>query len=161
MIKSIFAVDYNGGLGNRGSLPWPRNKEDMAWFVKNTHRNHVIMGRKSWEDKHIKKPFKDRSVWVASNTLQHSPHCTIISGDINEKILQIQNSDPESDVFITGGRDLLESTKNIVEEVYVTYIHGNYFSDVRLNVSSYLRGFRIKTVIPAKTCSFCIYQPVF
>lgn len=161
MIKAIFAVDLNGGIGNRGTLPWPRNKEDMHWFVKNTRNNHIIMGRKSWEDKHLKKPMKDRTVWIASNTLTHSPYCNIISGDINSKILAIQESDPSKDVFITGGLELLESTKNIVEEVYITFIRGNYFSDVRVNLAKYLRGFRIKTVIPGETCTFCIYKPIF
>lgn len=48
MIKAIFAVDYWGGMGFNGSLPWPTHKEDFQYFKDHTINNIVIMGdRKS------------------------------------------------------------------------------------------------------------------
>ena len=36
MIAAIFAVDSQGGLGKNGTLPWPKDKEDLKWFKNNT-----------------------------------------------------------------------------------------------------------------------------
>ena len=43
------------GIGNNGTLPWPRLSKDMAHFVDKTKTapegmvNAVIMGRKTWD----------------------------------------------------------------------------------------------------------------
>ena len=45
MIKAIMAVDDDGGVSKRGSMPWPKNSNDLKWFKKYTLNNVVIMGR--------------------------------------------------------------------------------------------------------------------
>ena len=51
----IVAADKNGGIGNKGTLPWPPIKGDMMFFKKSTtetkhpsQQNAVIMGRKTY-----------------------------------------------------------------------------------------------------------------
>ena len=46
MINAIFAVDYNGGMGFNGTLPWPHNPEDLANFKSTTEQQVVVMGRR-------------------------------------------------------------------------------------------------------------------
>ena len=56
MICTIFATDQMGTFGNRGTLPWPMDAEDMAWFREHTIDQIVVMGRKTWDDPKMKKP---------------------------------------------------------------------------------------------------------
>ena len=48
MLKAIMAVDDNGGVSRSGSMPWPKNSNDLKWFKKNTINNLVIMGKLTW-----------------------------------------------------------------------------------------------------------------
>lgn len=45
----IAAVAPNGAIGINGKLPWPKVKEDLAWFKKVTLGHTIIMGRKTWD----------------------------------------------------------------------------------------------------------------
>jgi dihydrofolate reductase len=54
MICTIFATDQMGTFGNRGTLPWPIDPEDMAWFREHTLNQIVIMGRNTWNDPKMK-----------------------------------------------------------------------------------------------------------
>ena len=37
MIKAIMAVDDDGGVSKRGSMPWPKNSNDLRNGLKNIH----------------------------------------------------------------------------------------------------------------------------
>ena len=50
MISSIFAIDASGGIGKDGSLPWPKDSEDLKWFRHNTTGDIVVMGKNTWMD---------------------------------------------------------------------------------------------------------------
>ena len=39
MIKAIMAVDDDGGVSKNGSMPWPKNLNDLKWFKNNTLNN--------------------------------------------------------------------------------------------------------------------------
>ena len=67
MINAIFAVDYNGGMGINGTLPWPHNAEDLAHFKRLTTDKVVVAGRRTWDDPKMPKPLPNRTVYVATN----------------------------------------------------------------------------------------------
>ena len=50
MICSILASTNLGGIGNRGTLPWPKHPQDMIWFKEHTENQIVVMGRNTWDD---------------------------------------------------------------------------------------------------------------
>jgi dihydrofolate reductase len=81
----IVAATRTMGIGNKGQLPWPMLKQEMAYFARITKRvpsspvaesgsgtdarNIVIMGRRTWESIPPKfRPLKDRLNVVLSRS---------------------------------------------------------------------------------------------
>ena len=60
MLKAIMAVDDNGGVSRFGSMPWPKNTDDLKWFKSNTLNQVVIMGRLTWIDSKMPTPLSNR-----------------------------------------------------------------------------------------------------
>ena len=48
-MKAILAADTDWGIGKDGTMPWPHNSDDLAWFKECTIDSTVIMGRKTWD----------------------------------------------------------------------------------------------------------------
>ena len=88
MINALFAVDYYGGMGQNGSLPWPHNAEDLSRFQKLTDGHVVVMGRRSWDDPRMPKPLKGRTVYVAST--RPTTYAGVISGNLVEEISAVR-----------------------------------------------------------------------
>jgi len=163
MICTIFATDQIGTFGNRGTLPWPMNPEDMAWFKEHTHNQIVIMGRRTWDDPKFKKPLPDRINYVVSskpiigyNTVRR------INGDIKTEIKNIQLLYPNKNVFILGGPDLITECKDLIDYAYITHRKGAAFSDVRIDLRAFMVGMRITSSRPStdKMLNFSIYKNV-
>lgn len=161
MIISILASTNTGGIGNRGTLPWPHNKEDLSWFAKHTTNNIVIMGRKTWDDPKMPKPLPNRINYVVSSRHVEKEYQHLIRwipGELESSILQIQKENPDKDVYVIGGKQIYEETANIVDRVILTRIKGNYWADTRINLERYLAAFRIKSVKPSPTCTYEIWD---
>lgn len=161
MIISILASTNTGGIGNRGTLPWPHNKEDLAWFKKHTEGHIVVMGRNTWEDPKMPKPLPNRTNYVVSSThvdRQYQHLVRWIPSDPVESILQIQKDNADKDVYIIGGKQLYEATSNIVDCVVLTRMKGNYWCDTRVQLDRYLAPFRIKSVTPSTNCTYEIWD---
>lgn len=161
MICSILACTPSGGIGNRGSLPWPKNPSDMSWFRKWTLDQIVVMGRNTWDDPMMPKPLPDRVNFVFTNKDLHNLDARRLQGDVNEQLLDVRNRFPDKNIFIIGGKQLYEQTENAVERVYLTRMNGNYFADTRLDLNKYLSCFRLKTVKPGEDCTYEIWDRDF
>lgn len=157
MIISILASTSLGGIGNRGTLPWSHNKEDMKWFAQHTTGNIVVMGRNTWEDPKMPKPLPNRDNYVVSSrhvAQQYQHLVKWIPGNPVNSILQIQKDNPTKDVYIIGGKQLYEATDSIVQRVYLTRIKGNWFTDTRVQLEKMLACFQIKSVSPGNNCTY-------
>lgn len=157
MICSILAATNQGGIGNHGTLPWPKNTQDLAWFKEHTENQIVIMGRRTWEDPKMPKPLPNRINYVVSSThvdqkYQHLVHW--ISGDAIANIKQIQKENSKKDVYVIGGRQLYEASEPLVERVYLTRMKGAWFADTRIELERYLACFRIYGVRPGANCTY-------
>lgn len=157
MIISIFASTNTGGIGNRGTLPWPKHKEDFAWFKRHTEGQIVVMGRKTWEDPKMPKPLPNRANYVVSShhverSYQHLVHW--IPGNAKENILQIQKDNPTKNVYIIGGQMLYEETADIAQRILLTRMKANWWTDTRLNLERMLACFQIKSVTPGEDCTY-------
>ncbi len=161
MINAIFAVDFNGGMGFNGTLPWPHNKEDMTNFYNTTVNQVVVMGRRTWDDPKMPKPLSDRTVYVATHRPVHQAGA--ISGDIVQELLRIEQQHSDKQIFVIGGTKLLEAAKPLLDRVYVSYFRGAYRSDVRLNVKEFLVGFKPRraTVSQDLVTTFTVYESIF
>ena len=164
MIISILASTNTGGIGNRGTLPWPHNKEDMKWFANHTTNNIVVMGRNTWEDPKMPKPLPNRINYVVSSKhvdKQYQHQVRWIPGSPAESILQIQKDNPSKDLYIIGGRQLYEATEDIVQRVLLTRIKGNYWTDTRVQLDRMLACFQIKSVSPGRDCTYETWDRTF
>jgi dihydrofolate reductase len=161
MINAIFAVDFNGGMGFNGSLPWPHNAEDLQHFKNLTTGHVVVCGRRTWDDPKMPKPLPNRTVYVAT----HRPvtYAQPFSGDIESKLLEIELSNSGKDIFVIGGVELLQLSRPVLDRIYLTHIKGSYRSDTRIHVKEYLAGF-----VPVRAhvsrdfnSTFTVYDPIF
>lgn len=160
MIISILASTNTGGIGNRGTLPWPHNKEDMQWFKKHTEGHVVVMGRNTWDDPKMPKPLPDRVNCIVSNRPLMNYQVRRLHGDVNNEIRTLANAFSDKNIFVIGGQSLYESTNDLIERVYLTRMKGNYWCDTRINLERYLNCFQIKTVIPGNDCTYEIWDRV-
>jgi dihydrofolate reductase len=161
MINAIFAVDFNGGMGFNGSLPWPHNAEDLQHFKDLTTGHVVVCGRRTWDDPKMPKPLPNRTVYVAT----HRPvsYAMPFSGDIKEKLLAIEQQHPNKKVFVIGGVELLQESRPLLDRIYVTHIKGSYRSDTRIFVKEFLAGYTPvrATVSRDFNSTFTVYDPIF
>lgn len=163
MICSILAATSLGGIGNRGTLPWPHNKEDMKWFAQHTTNQIVVMGRNTWEDPKMPKPLPDRVNYVVSShhvAQQYQHLVRWIPSNPIDNIKQIQKSNPTKNVYIIGGKQLYETTEPLIERVYLTRIKSNYWCDTQISLERYLNCFRIYSVSPGSNCTYEIWNRV-
>jgi dihydrofolate reductase len=160
MIASFFSVDQKGGLGNKGSLPWPNDPEDMKWFKETTKDHIVVMGRRTWDDPKMPKPLPNRINAVITN--RYIPGVHNIKGDIVEGIKRLRDYWPNKNIFIIGGAELIEQTKDLCDFAYIAHRKGAYYTDVRVNIDRYLSGMRIMSSCPStdKNINFCTYKNI-
>jgi dihydrofolate reductase len=163
MIKAIFAVDHWGGMGFKGSLPWPHHSEDLQYFKEQTQGQIVIMGRKTWDDPKLPKPLPGRTTYVVT----HRPifgydNVRTIKGDIAASVRSIAENNTNKTVWIIGGPQLLVDTKDLVEEAYITHFKGQYRTDVQLDLRKYLSLFQARSAGPSsdKKCIWMTYKNI-
>jgi dihydrofolate reductase len=163
MICTIFATDQMGTFGNRGTLPWPMDPEDMSWFREHTLNQIVIMGRRTWDDSKMKKPLPDRvNCVVSSKPITGFPTVRRLHGDYKKQIQELQILFPTKNIFILGGPDLIMDCKDLIDYAYVTHRKGAAFSDVRIDLRAFMVGMRIISSRPStdKMLNFSIYKNI-
>lgn len=140
MIKAIFAIDSNGGLGKDGTLPWPKNSEDLKWFKKHTYGNTVVMGGNTWRDPLMPKPLPGRTNIVVTSGDIDILKVIPISNDWKD-FIQKYDRENEGDVYIIGGASILMQSKDIIDEVILTRFNKSYNCDIKIDIDNFLSGF--------------------
>jgi dihydrofolate reductase len=162
MINALFAVDYYGGMGNNGTLPWPHNAADLGNFKKLTEGQVVVMGRRTWDDPKMPKPLPGRITYVATNR-KHVFHTATINGDIKEEILKLEQLHSDKIIWVIGGVDLLEQCEGIFDRLYLTHFKGSYKVDTKLNLKQFLSGWSpVEATAPAgENFTLVVYENLF
>jgi dihydrofolate reductase len=161
MIRSIFSVDQRGGLGNKGSLPWANDPEDMAWFKQATEGQVVVMGRRTWDDPKMPKPLPNRTC-VVFTSQTYLPNAHVVNGDPATVIPALKEIYKHKDIWIIGGVDLLIQTKDFCDEMWIAHRKGSYYADVRMDMYRYLNSTRITSSCPneKRTINWCTYKNI-
>ena len=161
MIRSIFSVDQRGGLGNKGTLPWPNDSQDMQWFREATQGAVVVMGRRTWDDPKFPKPLPNRTCVVLTSK-KFIPHAHVMSGDIPQVMASLKDIYRGKHIGIIGGADLLMQTKDYCDEMFIAHRKGSYYTDVRLDIGKYLSSTRIMSSAPNanRTINWCTYRNI-
>ena len=127
MIRAILACDEDGGVSKDGTIPWPKNTKDLAWFKKNTSNSTVVMGSKTWTDPLMPWPLPNRKNVLVTSRKEDFPGAdAYIRGDLCSEIEKLSKEDR---VWIIGGANVFEQTLEIVEELYLSRITGKYECD--------------------------------
>ena len=135
------AVDEEWGFSKNGTMPWPKNTEDLQHFKTTTKNNVVVMGRLTWDDPFMPTPLKNRiNILVTSKSAELYPGADrYISGDLIKNIKNInkeyENKDflKNKDVFIIGGANLIFQVIDIIDIFLITHIKGAYNCDKKLD----------------------------
>lgn len=132
-MKAIFAVDANFGIGKNGTLPWPKNKDDFAWFREHTLGKTIVMGRRTWDDPAFPKPLPNRTnIVVTSRPIDIEGVITVNDlGDIPE------------DAVVIGGSNLINSLADRIDTIYLTRFDKDYECDVFVDLTKLLDNFTI------------------
>ena len=124
-LKLIVGVDNQNGIGLNNTLPW-YNKEDLKYFSKVTKgegNNVIIMGSNTWKSL-PKKPLPKRlNVILSKNSAFNGENIKTIS-DFNISLFKDYD-----EVWIIGGESVYKQFINIVDEIHITKINGNYNCD--------------------------------
>jgi len=158
MINAIFATDSYGGIGFRGTLPWPHNSEDLTHFKTITTNHIVVMGRNTWDDPKMPKPLPNRINIVLTSKSIPMPGVITISSNIEDRIKKIQAEFPTKDIFVIGGKQVLESTKHLLDRIYLTRMKGSYNIDTKIDLRKFLLGFQTVSCKPGNNCTYEVLQ---
>lgn len=161
MIIGLFAVDDNGGIGNKGGMPWPPNKEDFKWFKETTLNQIVVMGSTTWVSPDMPKPLPKRiNVVFSSNPNKIDRAHIVFEGNIVEKLQYLNTDYPEENVFVIGGVNILLQAKPALDKLYITRIRGIYEADTQINLLSFLEGFTLTNTRDLGSCKVEEYEAI-
>ena len=153
MIAALFAVDSVGGIGWKGSMPWPHNPDDMKWFKDTTQSQIVVMGRRTWDSPDMPSPLPGRVNVLFTQNFIPRDDIEQIRGDVCNALESIKHSNKKKNIFVIGGANLLEQSRPVLERIYLTRIPGEYLSDVKLDVAKFLEGMSLHQTINLGTCT--------
>jgi len=160
VIKAILAADDKGGVGKKGTMPWPHNAKDLNWFQKNTKKNIVIMGRSTWTDPNMPTPLVERiNVLVTNQNTKHYPGADIyIKGDLINSLKKIEEKYPNKILWAIGGPFIINQIFSIIKEFYLTRIYGDYNCDTYLDINLIKKEMKLNKYIECdSTCHFEIW----
>lgn len=152
MIAALFAVDEVGGMGFKGQLSWPHNKEDMTWFKTQTQGQIVVMGRRTWDSPDMPKPLPGRFNVIFTNNFFDIDEVEQVRGDVCEALKALKTHHKKKKIFVIGGPNLLLQSKPVLEKVFVTRIKGEFIHDTYINVDDFLDGMTLVNKINLGSC---------
>jgi dihydrofolate reductase len=136
-LTSIVAVNREGIIGCRNSLPW-RVKSDLAFFKSMTSNNVVLMGRKTHDS--LGRCLPNRHNIVLSkqfHLFEDKPDCVLREG-IVEGIAEAELAPSRfSEIFVIGGSTMYSQFHDIVDRYLITIVDksvtdGDAFFDLSL-----------------------------
>ena len=147
-MKAIFAIDAAGGIGKQGTLPWPKNKQDFAWFKEHTLGQTIVMGRRTWDDPAFPKPLPHRTNIVITSTPIDIEGVTVVKSI----------HDAPADAFVIGGAGLIQSVIDQVDTIYLTRFPDDYGCDVKVDIDKILEDFTVVQGLVGKNIIFEIWK---
>jgi len=162
MINAIMAVDDEGGISKNGSMPWPKNTEDLKRFKESTINNVVIMGRLTWVDPNMPTPLKNRiNVLVTSQSESLYPGADkYISSDIINNIKKTVFEYNKKNIWIIGGSNLIDQLFNLIDVFHLTRIKGKFNCDKKLDIDRINKNMKIYSSNESndKSCTFQVWM---
>lgn len=139
MLKMIIATDENYAIGNNGSLPWSKIKEDMRYFKEMTKDSVVVMGSNTFRSlQHIGLPYglPDRLNWVLTSKPDNIKSLGVARGDMEalKSVLKFF-LEVKKPVWVVGGGSIYNQLLPLVEEIHWTKVSGSFEADTYFDMS--------------------------
>jgi len=135
-MKAILACEKNGGIGYRGSMPWPKQSADLKRFKKLTDGTTIIMGRRTWESSDIPKPLPNRKNIVVSRSELSLPEGV-------KQIKNLEEADLSNIDWCIGGATLLGQLWNEINEIHLSHLRNEYECDTHLDLTMLKKDFTL------------------
>lgn len=137
MIKAILACDSRGGIARHGVMPWPRNPDDMRYFVEQTRGGVVVMGRSTWQAPDMPSPLPGRvNIVISSDYTKLAPGFDASYGGNVSTVLPmiVERWSDAGPIWIIGGAGLLHQSLPYIHELHLTRIADDWDCDIRLDL---------------------------
>jgi dihydrofolate reductase len=106
----VLATDAEGGIGNKGQLPWPHDPDDMKRFAQITMGGVVIMGRKTYESLPAnKRPLARRINIVLSSSSFIETKDVNVCKSFQEALDLAWSKHKDRRVFVIGGARVFQA----------------------------------------------------
>ncbi len=151
-VIAIAACENTFGIGYKNSLPWPRIKEDMDFFKKETTDHVVVMGRKTWDSLNHKKLPNRTNIVISRRTPEGSPD--LVTDLTGLPLIEHIRSSSDKKIFIIGGSTIYEQMIDYCDQVYLSIIKGFYDADVYFPINK-LNSFK-RDYFKNSTCDLMI-----
>jgi len=160
MLSLIVAIANNNVIGYNNSLPWPRISQDMKWFRDKTINQVVIMGRKTFESLNS-IPLKNRTNIIVTSQAFDGVDTINSQLDIISELKSLETKFTDKEIFIIGGSQLYELTKDIVDRIYLTRIYTDYYGDTYFNIHKQITNMKVTyqdSINEDQKITFTIYE---
>ena len=127
-MKAILACEKNGGIGHRGTMPWPKQSKDLARFKELTLNTTIIMGSGTWEATGMPKPLPHRTNVVVSTRDLDLPIDVV-------QIKDLDSADLSTVDWCIGGASLVGSLWNQIDELHLTHLFAEYDCDTTIDLA--------------------------
>lgn len=119
MIKGIVAIDSKRGMANDDGIPWDIPEDKKYYVDKLESGGLVLMGYGTYRE--IDKPYGLHDNYVATRKHDNLRDGFIQIADVR-KFLQ----DINKDLWNIGGPGLLDETLDLLDELYITQVEGDF-----------------------------------
>ena len=145
MIRAILACDEDWGIGKDGSMPWPHNRADLQWFKKMTYGYSIVMGRNTWNSLPVRPLPGRQNIVVSTTTVEGATYTIGLGKDFKSQLVDLNLEQP---LWIIGGGQLIEGCLDIIDEIWLSRIEGEYDCDVKLPSDKILEQFVFDSASP-------------
>lgn len=159
--RIIMAHDDMGGIGKEGTLPWPKNKEDLTWFKNNTTGGIVVMGGRTWDDPFMPAPLPNRVNMVArhrESSNWDSSEPVVVIKDFRKFVDTVNDLYGYRPLWFIGGASIFDQALEVVEELYLTHISGDYQCDTVISLPRITELFYLDSTDQRDGFSFNIWK---
>jgi dihydrofolate reductase len=155
MLSIIVAMDLNNLIGRNNDMPW-HYPEDLKYFHNVTVNKTVLMGYNTFLSitNRIKGVLPKRISYVLTSR-KELPYGATPVHDLSS-FLSVHK---DEEVFVIGGRQVYESTINLVDYLYVTRINKVFEGDVFFPAFDWNQFQAIKKTVSGDLC-FEVYKRV-
>jgi dihydrofolate reductase len=132
-LTSIVAIDENGAIGCKNSLPWSL-KSDMAFFRRQTIGNSIIMGRKTYDSIGGCLPGRTNIVLSHNDILFQGTENCQLALSVSEALYRAARSQ-KPEAYVVGGAQTYSQFAQFIERYLVTVVK-HRASDADAHLSS-------------------------